>query len=68
MEVATVGGPWHDVETWHTINERKFVQKDTSLPEGSMSRFKSCVCGSSSCASLSNDGLHYEIVCKDCKH
>jgi len=50
-----------------TINDRKFVHmKDTNLPEGLVSRFKSCVSGGSSCASLSNGRLHYEIVCKDC--
>jgi len=46
-----------------TVNERKFMHvKDTSLPEGSVSRFTSCVPGSSSCASLSNGRLHYEIL------
>jgi hypothetical protein len=50
------------------INERKVVHvKDTSLPEGSVSRSTSCVPGGSSCASLSNGRLRYEIVCKDCK-
>jgi hypothetical protein len=50
-----------------TINDRKFGHmKDTNLPERSVSRFKSCVPGGSSCASLSNGRLHYEIVCKDC--
>ena len=51
-----------------TISERKVVHvKDASLPEGSASRFTSCVSGGSSCASLSNGRLHYEIDCKDCK-
>jgi len=50
-----------------TINESKVVhKKDIGLPEGSVSRFKSCVSGGSLCASLSNGRLHYEIVCKDC--
>jgi len=51
-----------------TITEKKVVGvKDTSLPEGSVSRFTSRVSGGSSCASLSNGRLHCYIVCKDCK-
>jgi hypothetical protein len=51
-----------------TITDRKVVHvKDTRLPEGSVSRIASCVPGGSSCASLSNGRLHYEIVCKDYK-
>lgn len=51
-----------------TINETQIVyMKDTSLPEGLVSRFTSCVTGGCSSASLSNGRLHYEIVCKDCQ-
>jgi hypothetical protein len=51
-----------------TINEMQAVHmQDARFPEGSESRFTSCVPGGSSSASLSNSSLHYEIVYKDCK-